>query len=282
MIVKKTHFRKGVCMMAVGLMNLCGCGFVAAQNLGSAGDAKSALYTQAGTDPTFQSLLDGNRLPTGHNSTEGVKGSKIHVNKAVVEKGANSHNAIPSNIKIHTLCNSAIPRRDFPKWTRWYQEDGHTQVFRLFQGEKNVRNERKLAARVEAFSDLNWKQGDWHEWSGTYTIVKPHSCAIFQAKNTKNAWGVMIGMSDNGDIRVGHRRHKDQDKIIAQNMTGKSFDLTVRDNGRDYEVYLNGQKVGTGSYDRPEGETSFRWGMYLGEHEVTHDAMIFVTGVKFK
>jgi hypothetical protein len=65
-------------------------------------------------------------------------------------------------------------------------------------------------------------------------------------------------------------------------MTGKSFDLKVRDNGHDYEVYLNGEKVGAGYYDRPEGQTTFRWGMYLGDKPVRHDAMIFVTGAAFK
>ena len=121
----------------------------------------------------------------------------------------------------------------------------------------------------------------WLLKPGTYTIVKPHGCAIFQAKNNKSHWSVMINLSDQGDIKINHRRHQ-EDKVIAQNMTGKSFDLKVRDNGHEYEVYLNGEKVGAGHYDRPEGHTSFRWGMYLGNNPVRHDAMIFVTGAKFK
>ena len=40
-------------------------------------------------------------------------------------------------------------------------------------------------------------------------------------------------------------------------MTGESFDLKVRDNGHDYELYLNDKKVGAGHYDRPEEYTSF-------------------------
>ena len=91
----------------------------------------------------------------------------------------------------------------------------------------------------------------------------------------------MVNLSDDGDIKLNHRRHQ-EDKIIAENMTGKSFDLRVRDNGHDYEVYLDGEKVGAGYYDRPEDSTCFRWGMYLGDSEVRHEAMIFVTGAKFK
>lgn len=237
------------------------------------------LYEKTGTDPAFKSLLNDGKIPVGRNSTQGIKGSTIDVNNAIVERGANSTNPIPSDIRIHTLCNSFIQRKDFHKWTRWYQEDGNTQIFRLFKNEHNVRNARPDAARIESFSALKWKQGDWDEWEGTYTIVKPHGCAIFQAKNNKNDWSVMINLSDDGNIKLNHRRHQD-DKIIAKNMTGKSFDLKIRDNGHDYEVYFNGKKVGVGYYDRPEGKTVFRWGMY--DKTLKHDALIFVTGATFK
>jgi hypothetical protein len=195
--------------------------------------------------------------------------------KQVVE----GNHPIPPDIAIHTLCNSVIPRKDFPKWTRWYQEDDNTQVFRLFKGEHNVRNSRPDAGRVEAFSKLNWERGDWHEWEGTYTIVKPHSCAMFQVMNSKNEWAVHINMNDQGDIILDHRRRQ-EDKIIAEKMTGKSFHLKVRDNGHNYEVYFNGQKVGEGYYERPEGKTGFRWGMY--DKTLKQDAMIFVTGARFR
>jgi hypothetical protein len=237
------------------------------------------LYTQKGSDPSFTSLLEKKAFPVGVNSTGGVKGSTIDVNKRVVDRTAGKAHPIPQDIKIHTLCNSVIPRKHFELWTRWYQEDGNTQVFRMFKGEHNVRNSRPDAGRVEAFSSLNWTRGDWHEWEGTYTIVKPHGCAIFQAKNSINAWGVMINMNDRGDITLNHRRHQ-KDEVIAKDMIGKSFDLKVRDNGHDYEVYLDGKKVGDGHYDRPKGSTCFRWGMYGKTFK--HDAMIFVTGARFK
>jgi len=177
------------------------------------------LYRQIGDDPAFSKLLEDGAFPVGRSSTEGVKGSVIDVNNKVVEKCGTGKNPIPQDIGIHTLCNSAVRRKDFPKWTRWYQEDGHTQVFRLFPGEHNVHNKRPDAARVEAFSLLRWTKGDWHEWEGTYTIVKPHACSIFQAKNSVNAWSVMINLADNGDITLNHRRSQ-KDKVIARAMTG--------------------------------------------------------------
>jgi hypothetical protein len=238
------------------------------------------LYTQRGNDPTFEEVLKTGDLPKGRNSTKGVTGAKIIVNNKLVELTPEARKPIPKNIFIHTLGNSLIPRRDFDNWSRWYQEDGSTQIFRLFKNETNVRNSRENAARIEAFSELKWQRGRWHEWNGTYTIIKPHGSAIFQAKNNLNDWSVQLNMNDKGDIMLNHRRAPD--KWIARNMTGKPFHIRVRDNGHDYEVYLNGTKEGTGFYARPEGTTAFRWGMYLGSNAVKHDAMIFVSGVRMK
>lgn len=239
------------------------------------------LYVCKGSDPTFRELLKRKAFPIGKNSTDGVTGSTINVNNQALKKAPNSEKPIPQAINIHTLCNSSIKRTDFDKWTRWYQEDGSTQVFRLFKGEHNVRNSRANAARIESFSKLVWGQGKWHSWQGTYTIIKPHSAMIFQAKNDTNEWAVSIGMNDDGDILLNHRRHQ-KDKWLARGMVGKSFTLRIRDNGHDYEVYFNEKKVGEGSYDRPKGKTKFRWGMYVGNQEMRHDAMLFVTGAQFE
>lgn len=234
------------------------------------------LFTQKGSDPTFEAVLKSGDLPRGGNSKTGVKGSTIDVANELIELSPEAKRPIPKRIKIHTLGNSVIPRADFKKWSRWYQEDGSTQVFRLFQNEENVRNARGMAARIEAFSEVKWQRGGWHEWSGTYTLVKPHGAAIFQAKNAVNDWSVQINANAAGDVSLNHRRG--QDKVIAKQMIGKPFHLRVRDNGHDYEVYLNGEKVGEGAFARPKGDTSFRWGMYLGKNAVKHDAMIFVSG----
>lgn len=262
---------------------LCTALIVAATFFLIAGSKHKPLYTQDGTDPTFKTIMDEGRIPVGKNSRQGITGSTIDVNNEDLKDLPTADNPIPNNIRIHTLGNSFIPRSDFAKWSRWYQEDGNTQIFRLFKGEHNVRNSRANAARIESFSDLKFKHGDgWHEWEGTYTIVKPHGCAIFQSKNNRNQWAVMLNLSDDGDLTLNHRRHQ-EDVLIARNLTGKSFHLKVRDNGREYEVFINGKKVGQGHYDRPEGHTDFRWGMYVGGKTlVRHDAMIFVTGAKFK
>ena len=240
-----------------------------------AGFAES-LFTQQGSDPSFEEILQRSKLPRGKNSKIGVRGSTVDVKNELVELTPEAKRPFSKAIKIHTLGNSAIPRGEFEKWSRWYQEDHSTQVFRLYKGEVNVRNDRENAARIEAFSAVNWKHGAWHEWSGTYTIIKPHSAAIFQAKNNINDWSVQINMNSKGDILLNHRRG--EDKVIATGMVAKPFHIRVKDDGEDYEVYLDGRKVGEGSYARPMGSTTFRWGMYLGKGAVLSDAMIFVSG----
>jgi hypothetical protein len=256
-------------MHAVRLIIL-GCG------LGAQAAFAGALFTQTGADLGFQELLKTGKLFSGQVSNAGVIGSKIAVNLPVVETSPESRRPIADDIMLHTLENSAIPRADFPKWSRWYQEDGHTEVFRLFTGEVNLHNSRPKAARVEAFSKTSWQPGEWHEWSGTYTIVKPLGAAIFQVKNNVNDWAVQLTMNAAGDVILNRRRG--EKTVIATNMVAKPFLIGARDDGLKYELYLNDNKVGEGSFARPEGHTVFRWGIYLGEHDVTNDAMIFVSG----
>lgn len=245
-------------------------------SMSSRGDGADHFVKQTGTDKTFEELKKEGALEDGSRSTAGVKGSKVEVDESLLKDGPNAARNIPKAIKLHTLGNSSIPRGDFARWSRWYQEDGNTQIFRLFKGEVNMRNSRKMAARVEAFSDLKWEKGDWHEWVGTYTIIKPHGAMIFQVKNHKHDWGVALGMDAEGNVKLNHRRG--EDATIATKMVGKPFHIRVRDNGHDYEVYLNGELKGKGAFARPTSTTSFRWGMYLGASEAKSDAMILVTG----
>ena len=236
------------------------------------------FYTQSGEDVTFAEVMKSGDLPKGTNSTTGFKGSKVELNQDLLDDGPNAKRKIPHEIFLHTLASNRIPRRDFPKWSRWYQEDGNTQIFRLFDGETNVRNSRPYAARIEAFSDVKWQEGKWHEWVGTYTIIKTHRMIIFQAKNNVNDWSVQLNTDHHGNVILNRR--EGEDEIIATNMVGQPFHVRVRDNGLDYEVFLNGRKVGAGSYKRPEGFTNFRWGLYRGSREMTNDAMILVTGAE--
>ena len=248
----------------------------------------NTLYNQKGTDLSWQCVLDNNLIPLSITSTDGITGSDIDVNNNKVELGQHASNPIINDLKIHTLGNSYVSRSEFDLWTRWYQEDGNTQVFRLFKDEENVRNTRALAARIESFYPEMKRlpeAGIWHKWEGRYTIVNPagcsgpHHCSIFQAKgNNVDHWSVMIKTDDQGNITMDRRQGTDF--IIAQNMIGKAFDLKVLDNGLNYEVYLDNLFMGSGQWSRSE-EIGFRWGVYVGESEVKDNIEIFVTGAKY-
>jgi hypothetical protein len=114
-------------------------------------------YIQYGNDPVWADVLASGALsPIGTPTTIGYAGSKIDVNNTAVETTSDSRRAIPQNIKIHTIGNTYVGRTYFSNWSRWYQEDGYTQVFRLFKNEINTANSEADRARIEAFTTLNF------------------------------------------------------------------------------------------------------------------------------
>lgn len=207
-----------------------------------------------------------------------VLGAKISVSPTVSAAGANSGHPITRAIGLFTLCHgSGITPPRFPNWSRWYQEDRNTQVFRLFTGEINTHNMRPGHPRVETYSLTTWMTGEWHEWNGTYLAVNlTDGQAIFQVFNQNHQWAMQLGLGPEGNLLLNHRRNQ-VDQLIGRGMLGKAFDIKVRDNGLSYECYLNGALVGKGDYDRPTGRNQFRWGMYSRD-EQKGDSMLFVTG----
>ena len=265
--------------------------------------ADQSLYTQVGTDPSFANLVEhGNIKPGVSFSKDPVLGSHIQVNKAQLEKQAGPFGAIPQDIGLHTeVCGDSIRRKDFPKWTRWYQEDGNVQIFRLFKGDQNVRGglgAEGKAGRIEAYTpSLKVAPGTWREWEGTYTIVKPVGGCIFQLMHAGGSlWPMHIDMTSAGEIHF-LRRHAGADPertiSIATNMVGQSISLKVRANGEDYEVYQKAPldsgpwklvTKGTGPKAQ-DNKIQFRWGIYCGSKKgssVANDGLLFVTGVKVK
>lgn len=235
----------------------------------------STFYEQEGADPPWSYILENDLIPVGVNSTAGITGSTVRVNRDLVGRGPHADRPIEQNIRIHTPGNSFIPRSDFHKWTRWYQEDGNTQVFRLFEGEHNVRNARGNSARIEAFSGHRWLHGDgWQEWEGTVTLVNPTG-SLFQIKAPGPVdWPLMI--TSGGTDGVNIQRRRGERTTVT---TGREFQLKVRDNGLDYEVYIDGDLKATGSYDRRGLHSTFRWGMYVGgRRKPSQDHMILYTG----
>ena len=270
--------------------------------------AAEPLYTCEGTDPSFAAVQESSGGKPGERFNKGgALGSRIHVNHELLEKQVGKAGPIPKDIGLHTEFSGGINHKDISQWTRWYQEDGNVQVFRLFKGEQNIRGgeaEKGSPGRVEAYiaHGLPVAPGVWHEYEATYTVIKPVSACIFQLfhdgkDKVGNAllWPFHIDMTATGEIHF-LRRHpasgQERTIVMGENMAGKSLSVKVRANGEDYEVYQKApldkgpwKLVTKGSYTKAQGKISFRWGMYCGSKKgqtVPNDALMFVTGVKIQ
>ncbi len=269
--------------------------------------AAEPLYTTEGTDPSFAAVQESSGGKPGDRFNRGgALGSRIHVNQELLEKQVGKTSPIPMNIGLHTQFSGGINRKDFDKWTRWYQEDGNAQVFRLFKGEQNVRGgEAKDGSpgRVEIYTPaLPIAPETWHEYEATYTVIKPVGACIFQlfhdgkdANGNALLWPFHLEMSEKGDLSFLRRREvpgMERRIIMAENMVGKSVSVKVRANGEHYEVFqkppldeVPWKLVTKGSYTKAKDKISFRWGMYCGSKKgqtVPDDAMIFVSNIRIR
>ena len=263
--------------------------------------AAEPLYTQEGADPSFAAVQESSGGKPGEKFNRGgALGSRIHVNHELLEQQVGKTGPIPKNLGLHTEFSGGINRKDFAQWTRWYQEDGNVQIFRLFKGEQNVRGGAEQdgsPGRVEAFSHtLTGAPGTWHEWEGTYTVLKPVRACIFQLMHEGSLWPFHIEMSEKGDLYFLRRRAEpgtEREIGLAQNMVGKCLSVKVRANGVDYEVYQKAplgdgpwKLVTKGSFTQAkDNKISFRWGMYCGSKKgqtVPNDALLFVTGATIR
>jgi len=264
----------------------------------------SELYTQGpGKDPSFQELIDQGVIVKGSKDGKPIPGTKIDVNNTLLESNLKDLKGTIRPDRIHTHVSSNISKKEFGQWSRWYQEDGNTQVFRLFKGEQSVRALDNIkAGRIEAVKTFDLPEsGGWVEWQGTYTIAKPGNGSILQVMVAKDPdtgqgglWPLHIEQTAEGEILLNRRRPKgDEEKkvLIAKDAIGKNVTVKVRYDGRDYEVSrrIEGQDkdfvfVGKGTYPPThKGKVGFRWGIYQGSKpgsSIKQDCILFVTGVK--
>ena len=257
------------------------------------------LYTQTGSDPTFQELIDSGVIEPGVSFGSGpVLSSQITVNKPLLEQQTGPTGPVVQPIRIHTQVNSSIRRSNFADFTRWYQEDDGVQVMRLFQGEQNVRSgigPDGSPGRIEAFfPHFTVSDGTWSVWEGTYTIVEPLGSNIFQLFHEGGQlWAFHLRMTSAGAITFNRRREiagLPTRITIASDMAGRSISFRVRANGSQYEIFkkIPGEDpdwtlVTAGSYTPAvNNRISFRWGMYVGSQagqSVPKDGLLFVSGV---
>ncbi|KMT67033.1 hypothetical protein XM47_00020 [Catenovulum maritimum] len=253
------------------------------------------LYSLKGQDKSWQQLLQSDDLkPLGTFTHHGSLGATVNINNDLIETGPYAHqpiNAVHRHMRLHTLGNAALESTEFSKWSRWYQEDGHTQIFRLFKDEVNTSNQRKNAARVETYIPTQrWlpEPDVVREFGARFTVLKsggciaPHYCSIFQAKgNNVDHWSVMLRVDSDGALWFYPREDLSKRRLIAANAIGRPFDMKVLDDGLDYEMFIDGQSVGTGQWQRTQ-KIGFRWGIYVGRSTIPEDIIVLVTGAAMK
>ena len=234
-------------------------------------------------------------LDVGENSLGPALGSTIRVHhKTVLTKGGGNNNAFASRdipiirpIGLHVPTHSNISPRFFGNVTRWYQEDGTTQIFRLFPGDDNVRNKREHAPRSEAFGLKSWRRGDgWHEWSGHYTFLKVRGGAVFQIKHNSTYWSMQLVLGENPnlegvfDLYYQKLRDPDAKTLLLKDVVNKGVDIRVLDDGTNHKVYVDHKLVVENQMtDRRDDEDNrARWGMYTPRSAMDREILIFVTG----
>jgi autotransporter-associated beta strand protein len=256
------------------------------------------LYTRTGTDLTPAQLIANGSIVFGEDfSTRTVRGSHIAVNHPLLQQQTGVLGAFSALSGVHIPVSGR--RTDYADITRWYQADGNTHIFRLFEGENNYRYPIPAEAprsRVEGVSPtLAVAPGTWRVWEGTYTIIHPLSSTIFQLFHEgSDLWSFHLGMSVSGNINFNRRSEVPglpTNITLATNMAGKSLGIRIRANGLNYEVYRkiplvdpDWQLVTIGSYQQsPSNSVIFRCGMYPGSQVGTtaNDGMLFVSGARF-
>ncbi len=168
---------------------------------------------------------------------------------------------IPQDIKLHSVNGSSIGREGFAGQSKWYQESGGTQQFSLHPGDNNVGNNGRPHSRIEAFTKEKWGPGESHSFKGTFNLEKAQDdTAIFQIKQSGGTPEMMMRVSEDGQLSIKGRAF--DNRVVAENILGKDLNLEVRDNGKNWEVIIDGKTVAQGPHATSGNETTFRWGLY--------------------
>ena len=257
--------------------------------------AQSPYYTDTSSpvNPPWAQILPS--LNVASNDPGPVNGSVLSVVNSLTETGF--YGARPLSVgtrRIHVCCNSSSS--SFTGFTRWYQQDGNTEVFRLFVNDENTSSTRANAARCESFTLDRWMLPDnvTYEWTGHYTIARrQQGYAIFQVKNDADDWAVQLNISGSGTLVVNNRRNATDVTVrnpdgSVRDFDGQGFDARIQDDGRRYKVWIDGEVLADNYFDRTNvagNENNFRWGKYMGDNKLVAPSdvsVIMVSGAQVR
>lgn len=215
-----------------------------------------------------------------------TRGTRVSVNNSDFEVTSTGQRSViaDSEIRWHNPFGNNF--RD-PGFSRWYQKDGNTQVFRIFPGDENFVGDRVGAGRIEAFVDnpltTLGNDGQTVTFSARFHVAQHNSSRevlIYQSKGRDvndnyrrdggqrvPAWAVALFVERDGDIVLIERRDS---RLGLNNVrrdtgfnVGQSFNLRVVDDGFRYRASINGKLTASGTWERGTTPTVQRWGAYV-------------------
>jgi hypothetical protein len=173
--------------------------------------ASAQLYTQIGTDPTFQQLVDSGVIVPGVSSSPGpVNGSTIDVNNTLLEQQTGVTGPMSKRHPDPHPGQLLGPAVELPQLhplvSGGRQRPGDAPVPR--RAERAQRDWRRTARRAASrpFSAVRRESGTWSVWEGTYTIIEPLQSNIFQLFHEGGQlWAFHLRMTNTGTITFNRR-----------------------------------------------------------------------------
>ena len=252
------------------------------------------------SNPSWETLND---------NTAEAKGTAINITNSTYETGEGAGD-VTTNLTFHHPFHKSMTTGSIGKFTRWYQVDGKTQIFRIFKDDQDYTSGSNGAkGRIEAFANASDStvratstldnQTEKFTFTARYHIISYNpskKIKIFQAKArsvsglSDPAWGPSINILEDGNVEYEGRSYKKVNVTSLYNTNGtfrvRSFDVKIEDDGVDYKMYYNGNLRIHGAWSRKDRDTVARWGMYLqanngpGILSGDPEAIIYVSGAK--
>lgn len=263
----------------------------------TASSSKPAVSSSSSSKPPVVSSSSSSKAPVSSSSSS--KSSSSSSTTAC----SNISGSIPTNTILHTVASKHLST-DKPTYypynasthsfgatnLKWYEEKDNWQIIKLHDGDRqNDQADSRQRTEVYAKEWHSNSPSTWYEWSADYQITKTGKAgagAIFQMKDHRDAiqWEIQLnfGAANKGTLVLDRRRGDDLE--LGRDLLGKIFNMKIRSNGREYEVYYNCKLVDKQAHfmaKKGEGNYAWRWGTYIGHEDQIGETEVRVRAPKF-
>jgi hypothetical protein len=157
---------------------------------------------------------------------------------------------------------------------KYYHVEQGTHIITTDNGKGGVIQRVELYPK-EKFNGVNSKktfEAQYHVVSGTYIN-------LFQVKESNAAEPLFMLTMDAGNLRI---RHTEQDGEPMQ-MGNKPFSLKMVEDGKNYELSIDGKVFASGTYRKVPDAYQIRFGAYHGQsyQDQTEPGRVEISNIKF-